>query len=84
MSPRHGPRRADVVLDEVAREQLRKMSVAETLAADRAVVAISVNPWLGEPIEGSPFREYRDDTGVRVVYVTTALGTIIIVAYLEA
>lgn len=83
MSPNHGPRRAEVVFYEVAQNQLQKLSAAEMVRADRAIVAISVNPWLGDPIDGSPLREHREgDT--RVIYTATALGKIIIVAYLEA
>lgn len=83
VSPSHGPRRAEVVFDAVARDQLGKLSAAEMLRADRAIVAISVNPWLGAPVGQTPLREYLED-GVRLVYTTTVLGTVIIVAYLEA
>lgn len=83
VSPSHGPRRAEVIFYEVAQSQLQKMSAAEMVRADRAIVAISVNPWLGDPIGRSPLREYREDS-VRVIYTATVLGSVIIVAYLEA
>ena len=83
MSPSHGPRRADVVFHEVAQSQLLKLSAAERVRADRAIVAISVNPWLGDPVGATPLRAYRED-GVRVFYTTTVLGSIIIIAYVEA
>lgn len=83
MSPSHGPRRAEVVFHDVAYNQLRKLSAAEMVRADRAIVAISVNPWLGDLVGGTtPLREYRED-GVRVIYTATVLGSVIIVAYLE-
>lgn len=83
MSPRHGPQRAEVVFDDVARTQIEKLSLAEAMKADRAIVALSVNPWLGDLIGRTPLREYQED-GVRVIYTTTVRGTLIIVAYLEA
>lgn len=83
MSPKHGPRRAQVVFDDVARSQVEKLSLAESMKADRAIVALSVNPWLGDLIGRTPLREYQED-GVRVIYTTTVRGTLIIVAYLEA
>lgn len=83
VSPSHGPRRAEVILDDTARAQIEKLGLAEAMAADRAIVAISVNPWLGDMIGRTPLREYRED-GVRVIYTTTVLGSVIIVAYLEA
>lgn len=83
MPPNHGPRRAEVIFHEVAQSQLQKLSAAEMVRADRAIVAISVNPWLGDPVDTSPLREYRED-GIRVFYTATVLGSVIIVAYLEA
>lgn len=86
MSPKHGPRRAEVVYHEVAKAQIAKFNVAELIAADRAIVAIQTNPWIGE-LKGRrvPVREYREpDTDVRVIYTTTVLGTIVIIAYIQA
>jgi hypothetical protein len=86
MSHKHGPRRAEVVFTEVAEAQVAKFDVAELIAADRAIVAIQTNSWIGDLKENRvPVREYREpDTGVRVVYTTTVLGTIVIIAYIEA
>lgn len=83
MSPSHGPRRAEIVFDDVARNQLLKLSAAEMLRADRAIVALSVNPWLGDLVGRTPLRKYQEDD-VLVVYLATVLGSVIIVAYLEA
>lgn len=83
VSPSHGPRRAQVIFDDVARAQIEKLDLAESMKADRAIVAISVNPWLGDPVGRTPLRKYQED-GVLVVYTTTVLGSVIIVAYLEA
>jgi hypothetical protein len=67
----------------VAQSQLEKLSAAEMVRADRAIVAISVNPWMGDLVGRTPLREYREN-GARVLYTSTVLGSVIIVAYLEA
>lgn len=82
VSPKHGPRRAQVIFDDVARAQIEKLSLTEVMKADRAIVAVSVNPWLGDQVGRTPLRKYEED-GVVLIYTTTALGSIIIVAYLE-
>lgn len=86
MSPKHGPRRADVVFHEVAKAQVAKFDVAQLIAIDRAIVAIQTNPWIGDLTSSRvPVREYREpDTDVRVIYTTTVLGSIVIIAYTEA
>lgn len=83
VSPSHGPRRAQVIFGDVARAQIEKLNLAESMKADRAIVALSVNPWLGDLIGRTPLREYQEE-GIRVIYTTTVLGSVIIVAYLEA
>lgn len=83
VSPKHGPQRAQVVFDDVARAQIEKLTLAESMKADRAIVAISVNPWLGDLVGRTPLRKYQED-GLLLVYTTSVLGSIIIVAYLEA
>jgi hypothetical protein len=80
--PKHGPRRALVTFLEVAERQLALMSDADLLLLDPALVAISVDPKVGEPLSGGPLRDYRDGT-VRVIYYATALGMVIVVAYAE-
>jgi hypothetical protein len=72
-----------VVFTEIAHKQIQKLSLPETVAADRAIVALAVNPWLGDLVGRTPLREYQED-GVRVLYTTTVLGSVIIIAYLEA
>ncbi|MFC9586685.1 hypothetical protein ACFVJ8_28200 [Streptomyces yangpuensis] len=59
------------------------MTEAERLRLDPALVAISRNPEIGVPSKHGSIREHRED-GVRIVYVPTALGTLILVAYVEA
>lgn len=85
MSPRHGPRRARVTFEGVAGRQIAAFDLQETIAADRAIVAIQTNPEIGDFIPGrEPVREYREPgTGVRVIYYATTLGTHVVIAYIE-
>nr|WP_202541262.1 hypothetical protein [Streptomyces sp. SID2563] len=70
---------------EPALTQLAKFTASETHRLDRAIVAISVNPKIGTSVPDTLLRDYTDDVdGVRVIYYVTALGTITIVAYVEA
>jgi hypothetical protein len=85
VSPDHGARRSRVILVEPALTQLAKLTASETHRLDRAIVAISVNPELGTEVPGTLLRDYVDEIdGVRVIYYVTALGSITIVAYVEA
>lgn len=83
VSPSHGPRRAQVVFTDTARAQVEKLAPAELRAADRLVVAISANPELGEQVPRAPLRRYAEGDAM-VLYFATALGSIIVVAYIEA
>ncbi|MFE3931704.1 hypothetical protein [Streptomyces sp. YIM B13508] len=63
-------------------------SEAELHALDRALVVISVDPEIGEPIPGDGsgprLRQYIDDIErVRLVYWVTALKTWVVVAFIE-
>ncbi|MEU9134038.1 type II toxin-antitoxin system RelE/ParE family toxin [Kitasatospora sp. NPDC048540] len=84
MSP-ETPRRADVAFSDLAALQLEKLTAAQTHRLDRALVAISVRPDIGHPIEGGGrLRDYRDDIdGVRVIYHVTVRQTIVVVGYVE-
>ncbi|MBB1256541.1 hypothetical protein H3146_24790 [Streptomyces sp. OF3] len=89
MPPQHGPRRARIAFSDAAAKQLENItSEAEIHALDRALVVVSVDPDVGEPIPGdtaSPqLRQYTDDVEqVRVLYFVTALRTVVVVAYIE-
>ncbi|MEW5631183.1 hypothetical protein AB1388_32240 [Streptomyces hydrogenans] len=85
MSPEHGARRSRVIMVEPALTQLTKLTASETHRLDRAIVAISVNPELGTEVPGTLLRDYADEVdGVRVIFFVSALGSITIVAYVEA
>jgi hypothetical protein len=85
----HGPRRARIAFSDSAAKQLENItSEAEIHALDRALVVISVDPDVGEPIPGDTagpqLRQYTDEVeSVRVLYFVTALRTIVVVAYIE-
>ncbi|MFF1270280.1 hypothetical protein OHA57_40055 (plasmid) [Streptomyces anulatus] len=89
MPRQHGPRRARITFSDAATKQVEAItSEAELHALDRALVVISVDPEAGEPIPGGPtgprLREYTDAIErVRLLYWTSALGTIVVVAYIE-
>ncbi|MEV6548628.1 hypothetical protein AB0M57_07925 [Streptomyces sp. NPDC051597] len=89
MAPRHGPRRARIAFSDAAAKQVENTtSEAEVHALDRALVVISVDPDLGEPLPGGSagprLRQYVDEVeAVRVLYYVTALKTVVVVAYVE-
>lgn len=79
---RHAPRRARIVFYDVAQEQIEKMTEAERLRLDPVLVAVSKDPAIGVLSKHGAIREHRED-GVRILYVPTALGTLVLVAYVE-
>ncbi|EHM30885.1 hypothetical protein ACFWEH_22920 [Streptomyces anulatus] len=89
MAPQHGSRRARIAFSDAAAKQVEAItSEAEIHALDRALVVVSVDPDVGEPIPGNAdgplLREYTDDVErVRLVYWISALRTVVVVAYIE-
>ncbi|WP_217140276.1 hypothetical protein [Streptomyces sp. AC627_RSS907] len=89
MAPQHSRRRARIAFSDSAAKQLENLtSEAEIHALDRALVVVSVDPEVGEPIPGSAagpqLRAYTDEVErVRLLYWVTALKTVVVVAYLE-
>ncbi|MFC8954824.1 hypothetical protein ACFY8P_24075 [Streptomyces sp. NPDC012693] len=89
MPPQHDRRRARIAFSEAAAKQLEAITdEAEFHALDRALVVISVDPGIGEPIPGDTtgpqLLQYADDVErVRVLYFVTALKTVVVVAYIE-
>jgi hypothetical protein len=79
---RHAPKRARIVFYDVAQEQVEKMTEAERLRLDPVLVAVSRNPEIGVLSKHGAIREHREG-GVRILYVPTALGTLVLVAYVE-
>ncbi|CAL9668545.1 hypothetical protein [Streptomyces sp. enrichment culture] len=85
----HGPRRAQIAFSDSAAQQLGTItSEAELHALDRALVVISVDPSIGEPIPGDiagpQLRVYADQVErVRLLYWVTPLRTVVVIAYLE-
>ncbi|MDI6413111.1 hypothetical protein QLX52_30340 [Streptomyces albus] len=89
MPPQHSPRRARIAFSDSAAKQLENItSESEIHALDRALVVVSVDPDVGEPIPGDTagpqLRQYTDEIeAVRVLYFVTALRTVVVVAYIE-
>ncbi|NEC63430.1 hypothetical protein [Streptomyces sp. SID9727] len=89
MPRQHGPRRARITFSDSAAKQLESLTnEADIHALDRALVVISVDPEVGEPLPGTAagplLREYADDVErVRLLYWVTALRTVVVVAYIE-
>ncbi|MFB6578524.1 hypothetical protein ACFQ9Q_39340 [Streptomyces virginiae] len=83
------PRRARIAFSDAAAKQLENITTEREIhALDRALVVISVDPDIGEPIPGDTtgpqLRQYADDLeAVRVLYFVTALRTVVVVAYIE-
>ncbi|MFJ9339113.1 hypothetical protein ACIRP0_07445 [Streptomyces sp. NPDC101733] len=88
------PRRARIAFSESAAKQLEELGTeAAVHALDRALVALSVDPEIGDPLPaaadpdgGRPaLRRYADEIErVVVLYFVTALRTVVVVAYIEA
>jgi hypothetical protein len=82
-------RRARIAFSDSAAKQLEQItSEAESHALDCALVVLSVDPDVSEPIPGTTagpqLREYADGVErVRLVHWVTALKTVIVVAYLK-
>ncbi|OQQ13081.1 hypothetical protein B0675_39300 [Streptomyces sp. M41(2017)] len=82
-------RRAQIAFSDSAAKQLENLTDEHQIhALDRSLVAISVDPDIGDPIPGDTtqpeLRQYADDTEhVRVLYFVTALRTVVVVAYIE-
>jgi len=82
--PRIRPRRARIAFSDSAAKQLESLTgEAEIHALDRALVVVSVDPEVGEPIPGDTagpqLREYADEVErVRPLYWVTALKTVVI------
>ncbi|MET9725430.1 hypothetical protein [Streptomyces zaomyceticus] len=82
MPPKHGPWRAHVVLHDVAEQQIDAMNDADREVLDAAIVRLSLDHHAGTRLDGKLEWEYRDDR-VRIVYIPTVVGTIILIAYVE-
>ncbi|MER7203857.1 hypothetical protein CG723_30980 [Streptomyces sp. CB01635] len=80
---KHSPRRARVVFYDVAREQIQTMPRADLDRLDAVLDVIASDPTVGTATKHGSVREYQR-AGVRVIYIPTALGTLVLVAYVEA
>ncbi len=80
---KHTPRQARIVFYDVAQHQIAAMTDPELARLDTALDVIAADPDAGTPTKHGSVREYVRDQ-VRIIYVPTALGTLVLVAYVEA
>ncbi|MEU7095909.1 hypothetical protein [Kitasatospora aureofaciens] len=86
--PKHaaGGRRAVVTFSAEAARQVRALEHKEAVRLDAALTIIAADPiGAAPPMPAAPvLREFRGGDGARVIYYATVLGTVVVVAYLEA
>ncbi|SEE59646.1 hypothetical protein SAMN05428939_8054 [Streptomyces sp. TLI_105] len=86
VSPKHnrGGRWPRIVFIEPAETQVRVLTVAQTARLDEALNMIAAAPTDVKPhATASALRDYQHE-GIRVIFYATALGSILIVTYVEA
>jgi hypothetical protein len=86
MPPKHaagGSRRARIVWHDTALKQISAMTPGDRARLDPLLADISADPSVGDPDDSGLLRDYQRD-GCRCLYVATALGSVIVVAYVEA
>ncbi|MFE5798071.1 hypothetical protein ACFQ8C_36615 [Streptomyces sp. NPDC056503] len=83
--PKHARgRRPRIVLIEPAETQVRTLTTAQTARVDAALNTIAAAPdEVKQHATASALRDYQHD-GVRLIFYATALGSILIVTYVEA
>ncbi|MBT2439938.1 hypothetical protein J7E93_07345 [Streptomyces sp. ISL-36] len=83
--PKHsrGGRRPRIVFIEPAETQARLLTPAQAAVLDGTLNAIAADPDAVKPhATASALRDYQHD-GIRVIFYATALGSILIVTYVE-
>lgn len=82
--PKHARgRRPRIVFVEPAETQLRTLTTAQAARLDTALGVIGADPGAVKEHATAPaLHDYQQD-GIRVVFYATALGSILIVTYLE-
>ncbi|RSS37454.1 hypothetical protein [Streptomyces sp. WAC08241] len=69
---------------EPAETQVRTLTLAQTTRLDEALNLIAAAPTDVKPhATASALRDYQHD-GIRIIFYATALGSILIVTYVEA
>jgi hypothetical protein len=81
---RHAPRRAQLVFTETAEQQIERLDSAAYARLDRALVTISLNPMVGEKMAAAPMLRQYVQGSTRTIFFATSLGSIVVVAYVEA
>ena len=84
LMPRHAPPRAEIASSDSATRQVDQLTHEALGALDHALVAISINPALGEHMPGSALLQHTDTLEtVRVNYLVT-MSDIVVIVYIEA
>jgi hypothetical protein len=85
VSPKHaaGGRRARIVWHDTALKQVTAMTPSERARLDPLLATIATDPTIGQPDPSGLLRDHQAG-GCRILYVATALGSVVVVAYVEA
>lgn len=84
MSPKHSSgRRARIVWHDTALKQITSMTPEDRARLDVLLADIATDPGVGGLDPSGQLRDYQRD-GCRALYVATALGSLVIIAYVEA
>jgi hypothetical protein len=82
--PKHARgRRPRIVFVEPAEAQLRTLTTAQAARLDEALGVIAADPGAVKPHATAPALHDYQHEGLRVVFYATALGSILIVTYVE-
>ena len=81
---RHAPHRAQLVFTETAEQQIARLDPAAYARLDRALVTISLNPLVGDQLAATPMLREFNQGSTRTIYFATSLGSVVVVAYVEA
>ncbi|MEU0272744.1 hypothetical protein [Streptomyces sp. NPDC006307] len=82
--PKHSKvRRPRIVFVEPAETQLRTLTTGQAARLDEALGVIAADPSLVKPHATAPALHDYQHEGLRVVFYATALGSILIVTYIE-
>jgi len=86
VSPKHiagGGQRPRIAWHDTALKQISTMTDEDRQRLDRLLTAVSLDPDIGTPDASGLLRDHQAD-GCRLLYVATALRSLIIIAYVEA
>ncbi|MFI8966938.1 hypothetical protein ACIGO8_33060 [Streptomyces sp. NPDC053493] len=82
--PKHSQgRRPRIVFVEPAETQVRILTIEQTARLDKALNVLAADPAAAKPhATATALRDHQHE-GIRVIFYATALGSILIVTYVE-